>query len=890
MTQDSVLTALYRAQSLLHDEPDAAVIVADLVNRRAAERHPTGREDIRAVTIAGLPYEVDVGDRFGRALYYGSRQEHHELAVFLSLCPPGGEVWDVGANFGLYAVAAARRGRAGRVVAFEPNRRAFALLERNLASGGVIPQARAHRVALAGDDGIATFFEAEETAFSGLSDTGRSHLLSSYEVTVRRLDSVWQEEGSRPIDLLKIDVEGHEGDVLAGAREALAASPGVVIQFEVSAKNLDESRRARLFQALAELEADGLAIWRPGAEPQRLSVTSPDFLDRADGNVFMVRGGSAREQKLLAAATVPLPVADADDTDGLSALFVQGARRQAQIQARFDEHVVASEAIIHRLEDDVQRLEGNVEDHRRIIESNDTKSKALVADLEALIHRLEEEIAAWKNRVESYKDLVEAQRERYEQKSRLSQKAHARLERSLQDMGGLLDRMRDALRAAILASARNAGLPVQPLEPVPDASLLVILAGRLPDGTSAEAVAAGLAGGRPWRVAVAGPADGTLVAGDKVGAFAPADGDHPLRRRLAVLVGASCSGCLLIVDPARPPEAEAVEQAARVLAGVDGETTDGGGKPPGAVWLEAPGGLLVSGPVLLAATAADLAAATAGTETGGAPDLAAGLQALVQEVGFAVRTVTGEVLPPVGRRPGGGATILAPQRLARPESLAVLVRARGRKIPLGATASAAALACGPLFNGCVDVVDARPERLPPLDPPRGMGLVVVPDPLPALGYTRSMVAALAAVEADHVLLLGTDGFVTPEGVRQALARWQEAAAAGRRVAAVAFAAVDATGADGTVVAEQVGAWPVLRQGIVSLAALRAAGLPSPDEARGTGFEVALSLRLLQAGFEILFPGGEAVYHARLPPVVTPVEDRDFLTRVWGLPLDEAKVP
>ena len=64
--------------------------------------------------------------------------EQSLVEEFLAGLKPDDVFWDVGASFGLYAVLAARKmSPAGSVVAFEPEPRMRALLEKNLRINGI---------------------------------------------------------------------------------------------------------------------------------------------------------------------------------------------------------------------------------------------------------------------------------------------------------------------------------------------------------------------------------------------------------------------------------------------------------------------------------------------------------------------------------------------------------------------------------------------------------------------------------------------------------------------------------------------------------------------------------------------------------------------------------
>ncbi len=83
-----------------------------------------------ARTVNGIPLRVDpVGRHVFTPIY-----DEGAAACLRDHLREGMEAWNVGANIGVYALQLAHRvGAAGRVVAFEPNPAARAVLARNLA-------------------------------------------------------------------------------------------------------------------------------------------------------------------------------------------------------------------------------------------------------------------------------------------------------------------------------------------------------------------------------------------------------------------------------------------------------------------------------------------------------------------------------------------------------------------------------------------------------------------------------------------------------------------------------------------------------------------------------------------------------------------------------------
>ncbi|MBK8469817.1 MAG: FkbM family methyltransferase [Actinomycetales bacterium] len=180
---------------------------------------------LHASTLQGM-------DTIGSQLLSGS-YETTTRRVLEMVVAPGSTVVDVGANVGYFTMLAALlTGPTGRVVAFEPEPRNHALLVANVAENK-LDQVHVIRAACA--DRVGTHELAVNTAESGwhrlVAADGSSNGLKRVPVTLTTVDAVL---GDARVDVVKIDVEGHEGSVLAGMARTLAANPGVTVILEHS--------------------------------------------------------------------------------------------------------------------------------------------------------------------------------------------------------------------------------------------------------------------------------------------------------------------------------------------------------------------------------------------------------------------------------------------------------------------------------------------------------------------------------------------------------------------------------------------------------------------------------------------------------------------------------
>lgn len=150
-----------------------------------------------------------------------------EYGLFKSgLVQPGDQVIDVGANIGIFSIFAATLvGPNGGVIAFEPHPVAFSRLLRNIRAnrmeGLIVPINKA-----ASD-------KEGELSFDPSSLSVESHVgaQGSLAVGAVPLDHVPEVMRLPKVAMMKVDVEGHEAAVLAGAAATLTRTWAIAIEY-----------------------------------------------------------------------------------------------------------------------------------------------------------------------------------------------------------------------------------------------------------------------------------------------------------------------------------------------------------------------------------------------------------------------------------------------------------------------------------------------------------------------------------------------------------------------------------------------------------------------------------------------------------------------------------
>lgn len=185
--------------------------------------------------LAFVPAPLDAQGE--RVLFYG----FPDPVAALAFVPQGGVAIDVGANLGEWSVPLAKAvGSEGQVLCCEPNPMIADALSATLRINN-LTHARVIAAALSSCDGEGHL--QVDTGNTGLSRMSAS--TAGIAITLRRLDSIVADHTLERLDFLKIDVEGHERQVIEGAAATLS-------RFEP----------ALVFESGHETTADRLAIQR----------------------------------------------------------------------------------------------------------------------------------------------------------------------------------------------------------------------------------------------------------------------------------------------------------------------------------------------------------------------------------------------------------------------------------------------------------------------------------------------------------------------------------------------------------------------------------------------------------------------------------------------------
>lgn len=244
-----------------------------------------GKGDHARVSRCGIAWDLDLreGIDFSIYLFGGFERTTQRLYARLLGKKTREVVLDIGANIGAHTLPLTRlvAPKGGKVYAFEPTAYAYGKLLNNIALNSSLgPGVCPLQAMLVAEDGV----RPEQQVYSSWPLSGGKALDASHggrlEATTGTkafsLDSFVLAHDIKRIDFVKLDVDGHEPQVLAGASKSLRHfRPMILMEWanNISAEHSCEMRR--LLQRLLE---DGYSLFH-GSSGRRLPGGLPE-LDR----------------------------------------------------------------------------------------------------------------------------------------------------------------------------------------------------------------------------------------------------------------------------------------------------------------------------------------------------------------------------------------------------------------------------------------------------------------------------------------------------------------------------------------------------------------------------------------------------------------------------------
>ena len=217
----------------------------------AFSRHVLGQRFVRR-RVRDFDMLVDLDDRgISRTLLLFGRREEEHMVMLRPVLQPGMTVFDIGANIGYYVlIERGLVGPRGHIVAVEPSPQNVALLRRNLALNGC-DNVTVLEMGVSGRAGRQPFHLSHLSNLNTFHPEGSAALHLSdrvIDVEIDTVPAIARRAGRKP-DLVRMDVEGHEIEVIEGLLPAIEAgemAPMILFETHLSRYSPDHDMGAPL--------------------------------------------------------------------------------------------------------------------------------------------------------------------------------------------------------------------------------------------------------------------------------------------------------------------------------------------------------------------------------------------------------------------------------------------------------------------------------------------------------------------------------------------------------------------------------------------------------------------------------------------------------------------
>ena len=141
---------------------------------------------------------------------------------------------DIGAHIGMYSIRLAQK--VSKVIALEPEPKNYSFLYKNILVNNLSNKVIPLPIAVSDKDGYANLCIRISSGASTLEDSlnckRKTKIITLTVDTLLKILKIWK------VDMIKIDVEGHEARVINGMRRLLSYNPPRVLVIEIRKRNL----------------------------------------------------------------------------------------------------------------------------------------------------------------------------------------------------------------------------------------------------------------------------------------------------------------------------------------------------------------------------------------------------------------------------------------------------------------------------------------------------------------------------------------------------------------------------------------------------------------------------------------------------------------------------
>jgi FkbM family methyltransferase len=182
-----------------------------------------GRKSIMEVEYSGQQFKLDI---IAKREIRRAKQIFHETALLSKMfehIQDGDVIYDIGSNIGVISLLLSGYKAAANstVYSFEPEPNNFKQLQKNISLNNCTNSIIPYQLALGKEKGVLDLFVRGSAGEGRHSVAASKGSTGTIQINVETCSAFSETSGSAP-DLVKIDVEGAEGQVLLGMEKIMA--------------------------------------------------------------------------------------------------------------------------------------------------------------------------------------------------------------------------------------------------------------------------------------------------------------------------------------------------------------------------------------------------------------------------------------------------------------------------------------------------------------------------------------------------------------------------------------------------------------------------------------------------------------------------------------------
>ncbi|MFI5203096.1 MAG: FkbM family methyltransferase [Flavobacteriales bacterium] len=181
----------------------------------------------------GVSYEIHLDQYHMKNIYLYGVAERNTLRHLRRMAQSGMIFLDIGANIGSFSLSLSRKINNGKIIAFEPVSYNVNILKRNIELNKFTNILVEHK-GVSNTTGTARIYFGKKKSGASIVNTGMEN---SEDIELITVDAYLKQHNINRVDMVKIDVEGAEHLVLAGAEQLLNQPEKLVLVMEYMQDN-----------------------------------------------------------------------------------------------------------------------------------------------------------------------------------------------------------------------------------------------------------------------------------------------------------------------------------------------------------------------------------------------------------------------------------------------------------------------------------------------------------------------------------------------------------------------------------------------------------------------------------------------------------------------------